>query len=289
MEEIEEEKKDNISESFLKENKIEEENLKRQLEYNKMLINHQNKIYPEEDNIKNFLSQRHLYDHKKEKKDPLIDIIDKNLQQEYVSEIYYIFKKFIFIIILSIFVFIQTLLILHNYKIYDEVLLSQIFSCFLFFNSFFLIVQLYREALRDIFRNKLFRFFSLILSIFCICLFYYQLMNIYIIYDKINIRKEKCKKNEKYCDDYTVNNVILVLSLIHLFLILCINFFPIMLGYRAIKILFGCDLDVYQKQLSENEKKNKNDEKKDNNKEKTSKNDKEKPKNKNNKKHLKSE
>ena len=289
MEEIEEEKKDNISESFLKENKIEEEKLKRQLEYNKMLINHQNKIYPEENNIKNFLSQRHLYDHKKEKKDPLIDIIDKNLQQEYVSEIYYIFKKFIFIIILSIFVFIQTLLILHNYKIYDEVLLSQIFSCFLFFNSFFLIVQLYREALRDIFRNKLFRFFSLILSIFCICLFYYQLMNIYIIYDKINIRKEKCKKNEKYCDDYTVNNVILVLSLIHLFLILCINFFPIMLGYRAIKILFGCDLDVYQKQLSENEKKNKNDEKKDNNKEKTNKNDKEKPKNKNNKKHLKSE
>jgi len=287
MEEIEEEKK----ESFLKENKIEEENLKRQLEYNKMLIEHQNKIYPEEHNIKNFLSQRHLYDHKKEKKDPLIDITDKNLQQEYVSEIYYIFKKFIFIIILSIFVFIQTLLILHNYKIYDEVLLSQIFSCFVFFNSFFLIVQLYREALRDTFRNKLFRFFALILSIFCICLFYYQLMNIYIIYDKVKIRKDKCLKNEKFCDDYTANNVILVLSLIHLFLILCINFFPIMLGYRAIKILFGCDLEVYQKQLLENEKKNKKDEKKDINKEKTSKNNKEesKNKNKNNKKHLKSE
>ena len=285
MEEIEKEKK----ESFLKENKIEEENLKRQLEYNKMLIEHQNKIYPEEHNIKNFLSQRHLYDHKKEKKDPLIDITDKNLQQEYVSEIYYIFKKFIFIIILSIFVFIQTLLILHNYKIYDEVLLSQIFSCFLFFNSFFLIVQLYREALRDTFRNKLFRFFSLILSIFCICLFYYQLMNIYIIYDKVKIRKDKCLKNEKFCDDYTANNVILVLSLIHLFLILCINFFPIMLGYRAIKILFGCDLEVYQKQLLENEKKNKKDEKKDINKEKTSKNNKEESKNKNNKKHLKNE
>ena len=284
----------NLSESLLKGNKIEDENFKRQLEYNKMKLSYQKNAYPENNNnINKFLSQRHLYDHKKEKKDQLINIIEKNLQLEYISEVNNIFKKIIFIILLSILIFIQTLLILHNYKNYNEVLLSQIFSAFVFFNSFFLIVQIYRQALRDTYKSKLFRLFSLFLSIFYICLFWIQLMNIYIIYHKIQIRKKKCAMNEKYCEDSTVNNVILVLSFIHLIIIIFINIFPILLGYRSIKILFYCDLEVYEKQLLENEKKNKKEEKKELNKdemkEKISKNESSKNKNKNKKKHLKIE
>ena len=300
MEEKEVNKKDNnssnnLSETFLSGNKLEEENLKRQLEYNKMKLSYQNNFYPENNDINKFLSQRHLYDHKKEKKDLLINIIDKNLQLEYMSEVNNIFKKIIFTLFLSILIFIQTLLILHNYKNYNEVLLSQIFSAFVFFNSFFLIVQIYRQALRDAYRSKLFRLFSLFLSTFYICLFLIQLMNIYIIYHKIQIRKKKCASNKKFCEDSTVNTIILVLSFIHLILFIIINIFPICLGYRSIKILFYCDYEVYQKQLLENEKKNKKEEKKELNKdemkEKTDKNEntKNKNKNKNKKHHLKSE
>lgn len=99
------------------------------------------------------------------------------------------------------------------------------------------------------------------------------------------IRKEKCKKNFKFCEDTTVNNVILVLSVLHIIFFFIINVFPIRLGYRSIKVLFGCDFEVYQKQILENEKKNKKDENK--NKDKNALKD--NSKNKNRKEHLKNE
>lgn len=169
-----------LLESLLKERRI-EENMKRQLEYSQMQQNNQSNFYPQENNANNIYSQRHLYDHRKEKQDTLINIIDKNLQIEYISEVKYIFIELILMMFFSILVFSQSLLILHNYKNYNEVLLSQIFSAFLFFNTFFLIVELYRDALRDTFRNKLFRLFSLFLTSFFICLSYSQIMNIYNI------------------------------------------------------------------------------------------------------------
>lgn len=273
-----------LLESLLKERRI-EENMKRQLEYSQMQQNNQSNFYPQENNANNIYSQRHLYDHRKEKQDTLINIIDKNLQIEYISEVKCIFIELILMMFFSILVFSQSLLILHNYKNYNEVLLSQIFSAFLFFNTFFLIVEIYRDALRDAFRNKLFRLFSLFLTSFFICLSYSQIMNIYIIYNKILIRKEKCKKNLKFCEDTTVNNVILVLSVLHIIFFFIINVFPIRLGYRSIKVLFGCDLEVYQKQILENEKKNKKDENKNKDKNVL----KDNSKNKNRKEHLKNE
>lgn len=273
-----------LLESLLKERRI-EENMKRQLEYSQMQQNNQSNFYPQENNANNIYSQRHLYDHRKEKQDTLINIIDKNLQIEYISEVKCIFIELILMMFFSILVFSQSLLILHNYKNYNEVLLSQIFSAFLFFNTFFLIVELYRDALRDTFRNKLFRLFSLFLTSFFICLSYSQIMNIYIIYNKILIRKEKCKNNFKFCEDTTVNNVILVLSVLHIIFFFIINVFPIRLGYRSIKVLFGCDLEVYQKQILENEKKNKKDENKNKDKNVL----KDNSKNKNRKEHLKNE
>ena len=201
-----------------------------------------------------FLSQRHLYDHKREKKDPLINITNKNLQTEYISEVTHLFIKLFLIILLSILIFIQDYLILLNYKSYNEVILSQIFCAFTFFNSTFLIVELYREALRDQLRNILFRLFSLFLSILSICSFSTEFMNIYAIYNKIQNRKEICRKDKKRCGDNLVNNVILVLSCIIGILIIFLFYFMIYLGFRSIKIIFGCDLEVFQKQIIEDKK-----------------------------------
>ena len=201
-----------------------------------------------------FLSQRHLYDHKREKKDPLINITNKNLQTEYISEVTNLFIKLFLIIFLSILIFIQDYLILSNYKSFNEVILSQIFCAFTFFNSTFLIVELYREALRDQLRNILFRLFSLFLSILSICSFSTEFMNIYAIYNKIQNRKEICRKDKKRCGDNLVNNVILVLSCIIGILIIFLFYFMIYLGFRSIKIIFGCDLEVFQKQIIEDKK-----------------------------------
>jgi len=264
---IEEEENNNekeLSEQLLKEKRYEQAELKRRLEYSKERLAHQKHFYDDEINKKLQQSQKHLLDHKAEKKNPLVNITKKNLQTEYVNEVHYLFKKFIFITILSLLIFIETILILQNYKIYSEVNLSQIFSAFTFFNTIFLMVELYREALRDQFRHNLFRLFSIFLSIFNICLFITESMNIYIIYEKIQYRKNKCQMDVKFCGDTIINNIILVFNCIHLIGIFYFVNFPIWLGYRSFKILVRCDYEVYQKQLLENEKnekKGKDDEK----------------------------
>ena len=278
---LENSKTERASESFLKQKEL-EDNSKKKIENNKQAFNYQQNMYPEDINMKHFLSQRHLYDHKKEKKNSLVNITKKDLQKEYIEEVYYIFKRLIFSIVLSILIFIQSLLILHNYKNYTEVILSQIFSAFTFFTSFFLIVEIYRDALRDILRSYLLRLFSIFYTIFIFCLYASQTMNTYIIYNKIKIRKVKCAKDKKYCGDTTVNNLILVLSSIHIIGFIILFYFSIWMGYRAFIVLFGCDYEVYQKQLFENEKNKKKTDKKEN------KNDKENA-SKNIKEHLKND
>ena len=269
---------------ILKEQKREEEEINRNLFYNKEKLK-QNEYYSDPQRMNKFLSQRHLYDHKKEKKDPLINITNKNLQTEYISEVTNLFIKLFLIIFISILIFIQDYLILKNYKSFNEVILSQIFSAFTFFNSIFLVVELYREALRDQLRNILFRLFSIFLSVLSICSFSTEFMNIYTIYNKIQFRKEICRKDKKRCGDNLVNNIILVLSFFIGILIVFLFYFIIYLGFRSFKIIFGCDLEVFQKQILEDKKEMKDEKgKKDNIKN----NKKEKLKN-NKEEHLKNE
>ena len=274
----------NLLDQKLKEQKREEEEINRNLFYNKEKLK-QNEYYSDPQRMNKFLSQRHLYDHKREKKDPLINITNKNLQTEYISEVTHLFIKLFLIILLSILIFIQDYLILLNYKSYNEVILSQIFCAFTFFNSTFLIVELYREALRDQLRNVLFRLFSIFLSILSNCLFSTEIMNIYTIYYKIQNRKEICKKDKKRCGDNLVNNVILVLSFIIGILIIFLFYFSIYIGFRSFKIIFGCDLEVFQKQIIEDKKEMKDEKGK---KEDIKNNKKEKLKN-NKEEHLKNE
>ena len=61
--------------------KREEEEINRNLFYNKEKLK-QNEYYSDPQRMNKFLSQRHLYDHKREKKEPLINITNKNLQKE---------------------------------------------------------------------------------------------------------------------------------------------------------------------------------------------------------------
>lgn len=242
-----------ISKTIIKENYLSQKT-KENLEKSKAQLNNKNNRDIQRNK---YLSQRHLYDHKKEKKPTLVNITDKNLQNEYISEVNYLFQKFIFIIILSIIIFIQSLLILHNYKNYTEVILSQIFSAFSFFNSLFLITELYRDALRDQFRNNLFRLFSIFLCIFQLCLFFYEIMSTYIMYNKIKVRKEKCLVNKKHCGDTMVNNIILGMSGISFFGIIYLSIFTFSLGLRSINIMIGYELEVHQKQLMEDKVVNK--------------------------------
>lgn len=275
--------KEKLSQKVSKEKKpLQQEELKQKIEYNKERLSNQKQLYDDKKNDMSFYaSQRHLFDRKKPKQNPLVNITIKSLQTEYISEVNYLLQKLIFILILSILIFVEDFLIVRNYKLYSEVTLSQIFSAFTFFISIFLIVELYRDGLRDQFRHNLFRLFGVFFSISTICLFIFESMNIYAIYHKIQIRKEKCKANILQCGDKNINNIILIFNVVHIFGIAIFAYFPIWFGIKSFKVLIGCDYEVYQKQLLENEKnENKG---KDNEKEK-----KEIPK-KDKKKHLKSE
>lgn len=269
--------------------KKKEEEINKNNEPNKDSYMNQNMYYGQE-NLNQYYTQRHLHDHKMEKKDPLIDITEKDLQSEYIKEVNYILQNLVIFIILSIMIYIQALLIHKNFKNYQALMLSQIFSAFTLFNSFFLIVELYRNALRDKYRYALFRLFSIFFTFFAISLFSSELWNTFQIYNKIQLRNEKCKENLRYCLGARVNKIILILSYISSIGLIIFLIFPIWLGFRSFRIMIGYDLEVFQKQLKgkENDKekeKNNKDSKKDKgekNKEQKGK-EKDKNKNKNNK------
>jgi len=241
-------------------NKSTERTIDKTLEGNR-LNNEGTKIKKENDkkvlNIpKDNILDNSLYNHNKVKKDPIINITKKELQTEYLTEVNYILVKILCLLLFSIISFAQSLLILHNYKNYSEVLLKEIFSAFLFFNSIFLLFELYREGLRDQMRYVIFRLFAVFLSLIFICYSLSEIMNTYVIYNKIKLRKEKCRKNKALCGDTIVNNIILILSIVDFIGIIYLFNFPLWLGFRSIKILLKKELEVLQKQLLENEKKN---------------------------------
>ena len=241
-------------------NKSTERTIDKTLEGNR-LNNEGTKIKKENDkkvlNIpKDNILDNSLYNHNKVKKDPIINITKKELQTEYLTEVNYILVKMLCLLLFSIISFAQSLLILHNYKNYSEVLLKEIFSAFLFFNSIFLLFELYREGLRDQMRYVIFRLFAVFLSLIFICYSLSEIMNTYVIYNKIKLRKEKCRKNKALCGDTIVNNIILILSIVDFIGIIYLFNFPLWLGFRSIKILLKKELEVLQKQLLENEKKN---------------------------------
>ena len=274
--------KEKLSQKISKEKLAQQGELKRKLEYNKERLSNQKQLYNDKkDDMSFYASHRHLFDHKKPKQNPLVNITKISLQTEYISEVNYLLQKLIFILILSILIFVETFLIIKNYKLYNEVTLSQIFSSFTFFISIFLIVELYREGLRDQFRHSLFRLFGIFFSISTICLFVSELMNIYAIYHKMQIRKEKCKANKFHCGDKAINTIILIFNVVHIFGIAIFAYFPIWFGIKSFKMLIGWDYEVYQKQLLENEKNE--------NKGKDNKNEKKEVPKKDKKEHLKSE
>ena len=238
-----------------------------------------------QEHLNEYYTQRHLHDHKMEKKDPLINITDKDLQLEYVNEVNYILRDLIIFMILSIITYIQTFLIQKNYKNYDALILSIIYSAFTFFNGIFLIVELYRNSLRDQYRYNLFRLFSIFFTFFSISLFACELWNTYTIYNKIQIRNEQCKENLRYCMGARINKIILILGYISSTGLSIFLRFPIWLGYRSIRIMIGFDLEVFQKQLKgkENDKEKEKDGKENNKDDKKDKDDKNKEKNDNNK------
>ena len=63
--------------------------------FDKERLKHSKNLYdtPDENKRIMFNQQRHLYEHKKDKKDPLINIYSKPLQEEYMNEVNYILKN----------------------------------------------------------------------------------------------------------------------------------------------------------------------------------------------------
>ena len=230
-------------------------------EYDKERIKHSKNLYEaqEEQQRKLFYSQRHLYERQKDKKDPLINIYSKNLQEEYINEVNYILRNSIITIIIAIIILVQAFLIIKNFKSYTENILSLIFGCFVFFNSLLVIIELYRNALRDQIRFKLHKLFSLFLSAFLLVLFVCQILNSLNVYGKIKLKKEKCQMKKIGCSHMLIYNIILALSCLHLFGILLIIKFQMWLGFNSIRVLIGYQLEVIQKQILEDKNDKKDD------------------------------
>ena len=262
-------------EFFLKEKKDikKKENQAKELEnkkhYHKSLYENQQE---NERLRKLYNQQKHLFEHKKDRKDPLINIYSKNLQNEYIKEVNYYHNNSIITIILSLLIISQDYLILKNYKSYNENILSLIFSSFSFFISVFILIELYRSALRDQIRYILYKFFALFLSAILFCLFISHVYNSFIIFDKIKQKKEKQGKKiniENLFNNNLIDNVILIMAIINCIGILIVIKYQLWLGYNSIRIIFGFDLEVFQKQILEDKKVNKqNKPNKQNNKEK---------------------
>ena len=230
-------------------------------EFDKERLKHTKNFYEAQDEQQKqlFNSQRHLYEHKRETHDPLINIYSKHLQEEYINEVNYILRNSIISIIISIITLIQTFLILKNFKSYTENILCLIFGCFVFFNSFLVIIELYRNALRDQIRFKLHKLFCLFLSAFLLALFVCQILNSFAIYDKIKQKKEKYQKNKIVSGHILAYNIILALSCLHLCGILLLIKFQMWLGINSLRVLLGYELEVIQKQILEDKKEKKED------------------------------
>ena len=252
----------NENEKLLKEkikNQNNQDDLRMNDAYDKERLKHSKNLYDTQDENKRILfdQQRHLYEHKKDKQDPLINIYSKPLQEEYLNEFNYISRNSIISIILSILILIQSYLILKHFRLYTENVLTLIFGSFTFFISFLVLIELYRNALRDQIRFKLHKLFSLILSIFLLCLIIFQIINSYIAYDKIKKKQELCEKNEKGCGYMLIYNIILILICVNLLGIIFMIKFQIWLGYNSITVLLGCQLEVIEKQILEDKKEQK--------------------------------
>ena len=250
---IKKEEKEDI-EFFLKEKKDIQKNIK----YSKNLYAGQDEQYR-----KLFNEQRHLYEHKKDKKDPLINIYSEHLKEEYINEVNYIWRNLILTMILSTLVIIQNYLIIKNYKLYSEIIICFFTSFFAIFIASLLMIELYRSALRDQIRYKLFKILSLLLFITLFFLFIFQIKNVLVIYNKIKHRRGKIGKESingslltNLFDKNKTNNIILILGYITTFGIILSIKFLIWLGYDFIRILFG-GLEVFQKQILEDKKENK--------------------------------
>lgn len=256
--------KDKTFEPKLKENKNIENNLKAKVEYDKERFHNSNNFFTKEQTRKIFYQQRHLFDHKQEKIIPLINIYSPNLQKEYTEEVNYIFGHLLMTICLSFLIMYKDYLILKNYKPYNEVVFSLIFNCFTFFFDILLIVELKRDALRDQIRYKLYKFFALLFSISLSCLFVSQIINTIAIFNKMKLKR---KKDFQKAIDILLH-ILLGKDNIYDFLILSISLsqniiffvdipFLIWLINNSLRILFGFDLEVFQKQILEDRKGNK--------------------------------
>ena len=208
----------------------------------------------EERQKKLFYQQRHLFHHKKDKKDPLINIYSKPLQEEYINEVNYITRNSILTIIISLIVLFHDFLIIRNFRTYNENILSLIFSSFTFFHAILLLIELFRHALLDQIRFKLYKFFSLLLSAFLLCFFVFQSSNAFVIYNKKKRKKEKCEEKKVGCGNDLIFNTILILNCLYIIGSLLLIKFQIWTGYNSIRVLLGCELEVVQKQILEDQK-----------------------------------
>ena len=245
------EKENNNIEFFLKEKK----GIQKKINYRKNLYEAQDEQYR-----KLFYAQRHLYEHKKDKKDPLINIYSEHLKEEYINEVNYIWRNSILTIIISILVIIQNYLIIKNYKEYTEIIICFFTSFFSIFIASLLLIELYRNALRDQIRYKLFKILSLLLSITLLFLFIFEIKNILVISNKIQQRNEKLNKGQinksllfGLFSKNETNNAIIILGYLSIIGIIFLIKFQIWLGYDFIRILFG-GLEVFQKQILEDKK-----------------------------------
>lgn len=259
-----EEKEDNNIEFFLKEKKDIKKNIKTKEESTN--INNPKNMYEKQENEhlkKLFNQQRHLYEHKKDKKDPLINIYSPRLKEEYINEVNYIWRNSIITIIISILIISQNYIILKNYKLYTEIVFCFFLGFFAISLSSLLMIELYRNALRDQLRYKLFRLFSLLLFLTLAFLIAFHICNTYTIYVKIKHRNEKHYKERKnngllmnLIDINNINNIILIIGYVIIVGIILLIKFVFWLGYNNIKKLFG-DLEIFQKQILEDQKEDK--------------------------------
>ena len=170
-----EQKENNNIEFFLKEKKEIKKNMKTKEENDNIKIPKNMYEKQEDEHLKKlFYQQRHLYEHKKDKKDPLINIYSPHLQEEYINEMNYIWRNSIISILISILIISQNYLIHKNYKLYTEIVFCFFLSFFSIFLSSLLMIELYRNALRDQLRYKLFRLFSSFGIFLFLVLFYHK-------------------------------------------------------------------------------------------------------------------
>ena len=197
-----------------------------------------------------------IVDHKNNiKKSSLVNLTSEGLKKEYLKKYNYYNNGLNRIFIISILFNISTFIELKFLIPSESNIILLIMGCISVGLTFMLLINNKGKVLIDTYGYAGFYLFSMIESILFLCLFIYKIINIIIIYQKLN--SHLCISKYK-CPGFFIYLLILIINIVIFFGVLLSIKFILILFLDGFNILIMKKKTFFQKQIEINETQNKN-------------------------------